>query len=56
MSKKCAPSMVTNYMTSAVSVTSDIYLVVIPIPVVMSLHIPMEKKIRICSLFMLGVL
>jgi hypothetical protein len=56
LSKKCGLSMVTIYLTSAVNVLSDIYLVVVPIPVVVNLRISMEKKIRICSLFMLGIL
>lgn len=44
------------YVTSAFNVVSDFYLVVIPIPVVIHLDMSMEKKIRVCSIFMLGIL
>jgi hypothetical protein len=56
MSERCHMSMATVFLTSAVNVVSDIYLVLVPIPLVMNLQMPREKKIRICSVFMLGIL
>ncbi len=55
-SSRCARSENLLYVTSAFNVISDFYLVVIPIPVVMHLHMSTEKKIRVCSIFMLGFL
>ena len=41
---------------SLLNVISDIYLVVIPIPVVKRLHMSWKKKTRVWSVFMLGIL
>ncbi|KAF7512410.1 hypothetical protein GJ744_001345 [Endocarpon pusillum] len=44
------------YVTTAFNVLSDFYLVILPIPVVLSLHMSAQKKIRVISIFMLGFL
>jgi hypothetical protein len=44
------------YSLAAFNVLSDVYLVIIPIPVVMKLQLSTEKKIRVCAIFMTGIL
>lgn len=55
-SDRCAMEKQYGYVTTAFNVFSDFYLVVIPIPVVRSLNMSRDKKIRVCSIFALGIL
>ena len=44
------------YSTICFNALSDIYLVIIPLPVILELQFSTKKKIRICCIFMLGIL
>jgi hypothetical protein len=56
VSERCAIGKTHGYVTAVVNVLSDFYLVIIPIPVVKDLNLSKGKRIRICSVFMLGIL
>lgn len=56
LSGRCTLMRVYGNGISLLNVVSDIYLVFIPIPVVRRLHMSRGKKIRVCSVFMLGIL
>lgn len=56
VSGRCTLARVYGNGITLLNVISDIYLVVIPIPVVRHLQMSREKKIRVCSVFMLGIL
>jgi hypothetical protein len=55
-SDRCAMEKTYGYVTTAFNVFSDFYLVLIPIPVVKNLNMSTDKKLRVCSVFMLGFL
>lgn len=56
LSERCEMEKTYGYVTTAFNVISDFYLVIIPIPVVVGLNMSAEKKLRVCSVFMLGFL
>lgn len=55
-SERCARVIIYGYITTAFNILSDIYLVIIPIPAVKKLNMSKQKKIRVCAIFMLGIL
>lgn len=55
-STRCVRVITFGYVTTAFNILSDLYLVIIPIPVVIHLNMSKAKKIRVCSMFMLGIL
>lgn len=56
VTERCAMIETCGYLVTSFNILSDIYLVVIPIPVVMKLQMSTERKLRVCSIFMLGIL
>jgi hypothetical protein len=55
-SERCAKLSSQWHSLAAFNLLSDVYLVIIPIPVVMKLQMSTDKKIRVCSVFMTGIL
>jgi hypothetical protein len=52
---RCEMEKFNNYMFPVFNVVSDFYVVTIPIPVVIRFHMSKGKKIRVCSVFTLGL-
>ena len=55
-SPHCHQVLVMIYVQGVFNVVSDFYVLVIPIPVVLKLQLPIQKKIGICAIFMTGLL
>lgn len=55
-SKRCNTDLTLGYVMAAFNVTSDFYLLAIPIPVVWKLQLPLRKKIGVSAVFMTGLL
>lgn len=53
-SPKCSKSMPLATVIGAVSVASDLYLVVLPLPAVWSLQLPFHRKIGVSAMFLTG--
>ena len=55
-SPRCRSSFVLTYIQGIFNVVSDLYLLILPIPVVWQLQMPSKKKIGVCAIFMTGIL
>jgi len=55
-SARCKSTTNMTYIQGIFNVVSDFYILFIPIPVVLKLHLPMQKKIGVVAIFMTGLL
>jgi hypothetical protein len=47
---------INNILQGAFNLFSDLYILVIPIPAILKLHLPTQKKIAVLSMFLTGLL
>jgi hypothetical protein len=52
----CLPNHISGSITAIFNVMSDLYILILPVPLVWSLHIKLRPKLRLMVLFGLGVL
>jgi hypothetical protein len=52
----CLPSGVTAYMSGAINVLTDAFVVLLPVPVIWKLNMPLSRKIRALAIFSLGIM
>jgi hypothetical protein len=45
-----------DYPTGIFGVISDLYILILPMPTVFSLHLPMKRKVGIAAIFMTGAM
>lgn len=53
---KCAPTVVVGVVRGPVNVLEDLYIFILPMPTVLALKLPRNKKIRLLLVFMTGIL
>lgn len=46
---------INNIMMGAFNVCSDLYILIIPIPAILKLHLPSRKKIQVLMIFLTGL-
>lgn len=56
LSSRCRDSMIMTYVQGIFNIVSDLYVLVVPLPVVWKLQLPLRKKIGVSALFMSGLL
>ena len=54
--RKCINTKTIGYVAGSFNVVSDLYLLVLPLPIVWSLQLPLRKKIGLSAIFMSGFL
>lgn len=54
--EKCSRARVLAVVLGTVNSAVDIYLLILPIPVVLPLHLPLQRKIGVLAIFMVGLL
>ena len=54
--KQCKGSFKLGIIVQLVSVLSDLYLVLLPLPAVWNLHMPLRRKFAIAAMFLVGIM
>lgn len=55
-SSRCRDTMVTSYVQGIFNIVSDLYVLVLPLPVVWKLQLPLREKVGVSAVFMTGFL
>ena len=53
---RCQKNVITGFYLGIFNVVSDLYILILPIPVIWQLQMPTRKKIGVCAIFMTGIL
>ena len=53
---QCMPSEKTNYSQGIFGVVSDIYVFILPLPILWTLHMPLRKKLGVTAIFLTGLM
>jgi hypothetical protein len=48
--QRCSKGLYAAYIHGIFNVVSDLYILIIPVPVVLKLHLPLRKKIGVCAI------
>lgn len=52
----CYPKKILPYFSGAINVVTDLYVLILPIPVLWSLNLSLNRKLRLVGVFSLGIL
>lgn len=53
---RCSSTKVINYIHGIFGIISDLYIFILPMPILWKLHMPMRKKVGVMAIFATGLL
>ena len=54
--QRCIHSIIVNYLQAVFGVISDLYILILPMPILFKLKLPYKKKVGVAAIFATGIL
>ena len=56
ISPRCGSTLSMNYIQGGFGVASDLYIFILPLPVLWGLQMPLQRKLAVCAIFLTGLM